>query len=68
MRRGQRGRVEIGKVTTGLGYGYEVVREFDAKGEPVRNQRRIKPEEAAIVVRIFEEFAPGRTASRSPRA
>lgn len=62
VRRGQRGRVEIGKVTAGLGYGYEVVREFDAKGEPVRGERRIKPDEAAIVVRIFKEFASGRTA------
>ncbi|MDX2277380.1 MAG: recombinase family protein [Hyphomonadaceae bacterium] len=60
VRRGQRGRVENGKVAAGLGYGYEVVREFDAKGEPVRGERRIKPDEAAIVVRIFEEFASGR--------
>ena len=62
VRRGQRGRVENGKIAAGLGYGYEVVREFDAKGEPVRGERRIKPDEAAIVVRIFEEFASGRTA------
>ena len=62
VRRGQRGRVENGKIAAGLGYGYEVVREFDAKGEPIRGERRIKPEEAAIVVRIFEEFASGRTA------
>ncbi|MBY0566051.1 MAG: recombinase family protein [Hyphomonadaceae bacterium] len=62
VRRGQRGRVEIGKVTAGLGYGYEVVREFDARGEPVRGERRIKPDEAAIVLRIFKEFAAGRTA------
>jgi site-specific DNA recombinase len=62
VRRGQRGRVEIGKVTAGLGYGYEVVREFDAKGEPVRGERRIKSDEAAIVLRIFKEFASGRTA------
>lgn len=62
VRRGQRGRVENGKIAAGLAYGYEVVREFDAKGEPVRGERRIKPDEAAIVVRIFEEFASGRTA------
>lgn len=67
VRRGQRGRVEIGKVTAGLGYGYEVVREFDAKGEPVRGERRIKPDEAAIVVRIFKEFASGRTAKSIAR-
>ncbi len=68
VRRGQRGRVEIGKVTAGLGYGYEVVREFDAKGEPVRGERRIKPDEAAIVVRIFKEFASGRTAKSIAKA
>ncbi|MBX9746305.1 MAG: recombinase family protein [Hyphomonadaceae bacterium] len=62
VRRGQRGRVENGKIAAGLGYGYEVVREFDVKGEPIRGERRIKPDEAAIVVRIFEEFASGRTA------
>lgn len=62
VRRGQRGRVENGKIAAGLGYGYEVVREFDAKGEPVRGERRIKSDEATIVVRIFNEFASGRTA------
>ena len=44
--------------------GYEVVRKFDAAGEAVRGERRINEAEAAIVRRIFKEFANG----RSPRA
>lgn len=62
VRRGQRGRVENGKVTAGLGYGYEVVRAFDDRGQPVRGERRVKPGEAKIVVRIFREYVAGRSA------
>lgn len=38
-----------------------MVRAFDSRGQPLRGERRIKPDEAAIVVRIFSEFASGRT-------
>jgi site-specific DNA recombinase len=48
----------------GLSYGYAVKRETDAKGEQVRGGRTINPDEAAIVRRIFAEFAAG----ASPRA
>ena len=53
-----------GKSGGGLSFGYEVVRKFDAAGEAVRGERHINAAEAAIVRRIFEEFAVG----RSPRA
>jgi site-specific DNA recombinase len=63
-RRGLEGRVRQGKSGGGLSFGYAVVRKFDAAGEAVRGERRINEAEAAIVHRIFEEFANG----RSPRA
>jgi site-specific DNA recombinase len=62
-RRGLRGRIEAGKSGGGIAYGYRVVRAFDAAGEPVRGDRTIDPGEAAVVERIFREYAGG----RSPR-
>ncbi|WP_425646815.1 recombinase family protein [Agrobacterium leguminum] len=62
--RGLRGRVEKGKAGGGLCYGYKVMKKFDANGEPIRGDREIVPEEAAIVRRIFREFASG----KSPKA
>ncbi len=62
--RGLRGRVEKGKAGGGLCYGYDVVRQFDAHGEPIRGDRQINEAEAVIVRRIFQEFADG----ISPRA
>ncbi|GAN97059.1 MULTISPECIES: recombinase family protein [Acetobacteraceae] len=63
-RRGLRGRVESGKSGGGLCYGYDVVRKFDAAGEAVRGERTINVGEAAIVRRIFREYADG----KAPRA
>jgi DNA invertase Pin-like site-specific DNA recombinase len=62
--RGLRGRVEKGKAGGGLCYGYDVVKRVDSEGEPVRGERKINEAEAAIVRRIFREFAVG----KSPRA
>jgi DNA invertase Pin-like site-specific DNA recombinase len=62
--RGLRGRVEKGKAGGGLCYGYDVVKRIDSEGEPVRGERKINEAEAAIVRRIFGEFAVG----KSPRA
>ena len=62
--RGLRGRVEKGKAGGGLCYGYDVVKRTDSEGEPVRGERKINEAEAAIVRRIFREFAAG----KSPRA
>lgn len=62
--RGLRGRVEEGKSGGGLCYGYNVVKQLDARGEPVRGDRDIDEIEAAIVRRVFREFAAG-TAPRT---
>ena len=57
--RGQRGRVEAGKSGGGLCYGYDAVRSLDARGEPIRGERRINPEQAPVVQRIFRLFNEG---------
>lgn len=59
VRRGLRGRVEHGKSGGGNCYGYEVVRQIDRNGEPLRGERRINPAEAAVVRRIFRDYAAG---------
>ena len=53
-RRGLRGRVEQGKSGGGKCYGYDVVLEAGERGGRVINET-----EAAIVRRIFEEYAAG---------
>jgi site-specific DNA recombinase len=64
VRRGLEGRVREGRSGGGLCFGYDVVREHDARGEPIHGGRRINPAEAAIVERIFSFFSHG----ESPRA
>ena len=63
-RRGIEGRVRQGRSGGGKAFGYDVVREVDADGTPVRGGRRINEAEAIVVRRIFEAFANG----ESPRA
>ncbi len=63
-RRGLEGRIRQGKSGGGLCFGYDVVRKVAASGEALRGGRRIDEAEAAIVRRIFKDFAHG----RSPRA
>ena len=59
--RGMEGRVRQGKAAGGKSYGYLIVRTLDAHGEPIRGNRAIDTAEAAIVRRIFTEFAAGRS-------
>ena len=58
-RRGLRGRVEQGRSGGGKCYGYDVV-----KGGEERGARTINEIEAAVVRRIFEDYAAG----KSPKA
>ncbi|GAJ29067.1 recombinase family protein [Acidomonas methanolica] len=57
--RGLRGRVEDGKSGGGLCYGYKVIKKLDARGELIRGDREIDPNEANVVRRIFKDFAAG---------
>ena len=63
-KRGQRGRVEAGKIAGGNSYGYRVVHKLLADGTPVTGEREIDPAQAAIVRRVFEEYASGLTPRR----
>lgn len=63
-RRGLRGRVEAGRSGGGNSYGYDVLVKSDESGELDRGVRIVKEPEAAIVRRIFENYAAG----ISPRA
>ena len=65
-RRGLRGRVEAGKSGGGSSYGYDVVRGLGSDGLPLTGERRINAREAAIVRRIFEEYAAGSRRARLP--
>ncbi len=62
--RGIRGRVEAGKLGGGNAYGYRVVKQLDAKGDPIRGEREIIEQEAEIVRRIFREYAAGKGPQR----
>jgi site-specific DNA recombinase len=62
--RGLRGRVELGKSGGGNSYGYDVVKKFNSEGEPVRGDRTVNDTEAAIVRRIFQAYAAGKSAKR----
>ena len=62
-RRGLEGRVRQGRSGGGLCYGYQTVRETDGAGNPIRGGRLIDDGEAEVVLRIFREYATG----RSPR-
>ena len=57
--RGLEGRVRAGRSGGGLSYGYDVVRETDSVGNPVRGKRIINEGEAKIVRSIFQDFARG---------
>lgn len=58
-RRGQRGRVEAGKIPGGNSYGYRIVRRIQDDGSVSTGEREIDAEEANIVRRIFHEYAGG---------
>ena len=57
--RGLEGRVRKGKAAGGISYGYDLVRTIGVDGLPTTGERTINAAEAAIVRRIFTEFASG---------
>ena len=62
-RRGQRGRVEAGRIPGGNSYGYRMIRRISEDGDLIRGEREVLPTEAAIVRRIFDTYVSG----QSPR-
>lgn len=63
VRRGHRGVIAQGRSPSGVAFGYRRVAKLSDRGEPIRGLREIDPDKAAIVARIFNEYAAG----RSPR-
>jgi site-specific DNA recombinase len=57
--RGLKGRALAGKSAGGLTYGYSAVHQIASKGDPIRGDRTINSEEAAVVRRIFQDYAKG---------
>ena len=58
-RRGQRGRVEKGRIPGGKSYGYNLAHSLKDDGQVERGQRTINEAEANIVRRIFSEYIAG---------
>jgi DNA invertase Pin-like site-specific DNA recombinase len=54
-RRGQIGRVKAGRIPGGKSYGYDVLKDGDDRG-----RRAINEDEAAVIRRIFHEYATGK--------
>jgi site-specific DNA recombinase len=57
--RGLKGRALAGKSAGGLTYGYSAVHKIAPNGEPIRGDRVINAKEAAVVRRIFQDYAKG---------
>jgi site-specific DNA recombinase len=51
--------VEAGKSAGGNSYGYRVVRQVGPDGGVTTGDREIKPAEAAVIERIFRDYAAG---------
>ncbi len=61
VHRGMAGVVREGRNAGGRAYGYRPVKKFDARGEPIRGELQIVPEEAEIIARVFERYTAGDT-------
>ena len=59
IRRGQRGRVEAGRIPGGGSYGYRIIRRLLVDGSVSTGEREIDPSQAEIIRRIFNEYAVG---------
>ena len=61
--RGQTGNIKAGRAAGGLPYGYEI-NPYNQKGELEAGHRRIVPEQAEIVKRIYQDYLDGKTANK----
>jgi DNA invertase Pin-like site-specific DNA recombinase len=60
-RRGLEGRIRAGRSAGAVAYGYRVVRQVGPDGEVHRGLREIDPIEAAVIRRIFADYASGQS-------
>ncbi len=67
-RRGLEGRILQGRGIGTVPYGYRIVRRLRPDGEPDRGLREIDQERAAIVRRIFADYAAGHSPRQIARA
>ncbi|MBY0301280.1 MULTISPECIES: recombinase family protein [Sphingomonas] len=61
IKRGQRGTVAQGRSPAGLAYAYRMANRIDANGRAIRGLREIDTEKAQVVIRIFQDYADGRS-------
>lgn len=62
VRRGQKARVLAGFSSSSCAYGYRVVRGVvDERGRNVNGVREINLEQAAVIRRVYEDYAAGKT-------
>ena len=66
-RRGLRGRIELGKAGGGVSFGYRIVRRLE-NGVVTTGDREVVAEEAAIVRRIFKDYAAGASPKQIAKA
>jgi site-specific DNA recombinase len=59
VKRGQHACIRQGKFAAGLAYGYRSAEKLDHKGAVIKGLREPHPEQATIIVRIFEEYRDG---------
>jgi hypothetical protein len=65
--RGLRGRIELGKAGGGVSFGYRIVRRLE-NGLVTTGERETVPEQAAIVRRIFNDYAAGASPKQIAKA
>lgn len=61
VHRGQKERAINGESTGGKSYGYDIEPRYDAKGNRISGERKINEQQAAIVRRIFADYAKGKS-------
>jgi site-specific DNA recombinase len=64
VKRGQHACIRDKRFAAGLAYGYRSREKFDDKGRAIRGLREPDPEQAAIIVRIFQEYRDGLSPKR----
>jgi len=62
--RGQKNRAKEGFHSGPPPFGYRVRREYDERGELIKGLREIDPDEAAIVIEVYQRYVDGEPVSR----